>query len=356
MQALAIHVSQQYTRAAIDDISSLGNGLINDTFLIKTKNQSFVLQRINTQVFPEPRLIMENLGLLNKHIKNKPSPKLIIPNVLKTLDQHVYYVDEQNNFWRALEFVADTESKEHISHQKEAEQVGFALAHFHCLLSDIDTSLFHDTLPGFHITPHYFQQYKIVERQIEHLPLSNKIGKCRGFIRSFSAKINSLEEARQQGLLIDRMIHGDPKLNNFLFAKGSHKIISLIDLDTVKPGLVHYDIADCLRSCCHQTDLNTFDLSLCKIILNGYLKEMAEVFTGHDYDYLYQAIELIPFELGLRFFTDYLQGNQYFKVDTIDQNLDKALAQFQLCENIGRQENDIRLLIFEIKTHFNSSK
>jgi len=352
VQSLAIKVSQQYTRATIDDISLLGNGLINDTFLIKTQKLCFVLQRINTQVFPEPHQIMENWGELNKHIKNKASPQLIIPKVLKTLDQNNYYIDEQNFFWRAIEFVADTESKEQISNQKEAEQVGFALAHFHSLLSDIDTSLFHDTLPGFHITPHYFQQYESVEKQYENSVVSKKVQQGRDFISLFSEKINSLEQAKKQGLLIDRMIHGDPKLNNFLFAKESNKIISLIDLDTVKPGLVHYDIADCIRSCCHQAGENTFDLGLCKIILKSYLKEMADVFTEQDYNFLYPAIELIPFELGLRFFTDYLQGNQYFKVDSIDQNLERALAQFQLCENIGQQEAKIRLLISDISSLF----
>ena len=238
MQSLAIKVSQQYTRATIDDISLLGNGLINDTFLIKTQKLCFVLQRINTQVFPEPHQIMENWGELNKHIKNKASPQLIIPKVLKTLDQNNYYVDEQNFFWRAIEFVADTESKEQISNQKEAEQVGFALAHFHCLLSDIDTSLFHDTLPGFHITPHYFQQYESVEKQYENSVVSKKAQQCRDFISLFSEKINSLEQAKKQGLLIDRMIHGDPKLNNFLFSE-QHYIATVIIAFLVVMAIIH---------------------------------------------------------------------------------------------------------------------
>jgi len=346
VKILAQQVSKQFTKAAIQEITTLGNGLINDTFLVKTEQSTFVLQRINTQVFPNPSLIMENLNLLSGHIKKKTAIKLTIPRALKTRSQQPYFNDENNNFWRALEFVENTESKEQLSNPKQAEQIGFALGHFHRLLSDADTTFFHDTLPGFHITPHYFLQYQAIEKNNQKESQVKKVQQCKEFIDQFSVKINSLEQAKQQGLLIERITHGDPKLNNFLFTRNSNIIISLIDLDTIKPGLVHYDIADCLRSCCHNTALNTFDLKLCKTILSSYLKEMADIFTDSDYEYLYPAIELIPFELGLRFFTDYLQGNQYFKVDSAEQNLDRAWAQFQLCKNIGEQEEEIKGLIY----------
>ncbi len=346
MNKQAQEVAEQFTKAVIEDITPLGNGLINDTFLVKSKPSAFVLQRINTQVFPQPKLIMENLGELNRHIqnKNKAVVKLTIPRILKTSTEKSYFIDNQNNFWRALEFVSNTESIELLTSEKQAEQVGYSLAHFHHLLSDIETALFHDTLPGFHITPSYFQQYQLIEN-IEKPENQKKIQQCKDFIAKFAVKIDVLEKAKQQGLLVERITHGDPKLNNFLFTKNTEEIISLIDLDTVKPGLVHYDIADCIRSCCHNTALNTFDLKLCKVILSSYLKEMADVFTHSDYDYLYPAIELIPFELGLRFFTDYLLGNQYFKVETSEQNLDRAYSQFQLCKAIQKQETEIRLFI-----------
>jgi len=346
VKILAQQASKQFTKAAIQEITALGNGLINDTFLIKTEKSSFVLQRINTQVFPDPSLIMENLDLLSNHLQKKIAIKLTIPLVLKTITQQPYYKDDNKNFWRALEFIDNTESKEQLSNQKQAEQIGFALGHFHRLLSDADTTLFHDTLPGFHITPHYYQQYQAIEENLQKEIQLKKVQQCSEFIEQFSVKINTLEKAKQQGLLTERITHGDPKLNNFLFAKNSDNIISLIDLDTIKPGLVHYDIADCLRSCCHNPSSNTFDLKLCEIILSSYLKEMADIFTNSDYEYLYSAIELIPFELGLRFFTDYLQGNQYFKVASPEQNLDRAWAQFKLCKNIAEQEEEIRDIIY----------
>ncbi len=351
MSPLAVQASKQFTHAAISEITALGNGLINDTYLVKTETEQFVLQRINSLVFPEPDLVMENLFALNQHVQKKNSTeiKLIIPKIIRAINQGCYFIDQQNDCWRALTFINNTVSKESISSQHEAEQVGFALAHFHRLLCDVKRDLFHDTLPGFHITPAYFQNYQLIEKHKGSSFDGEKVQLGRTFIDNFQSKINVLEGAWQTGLLTERIIHGDPKLNNFLFDKQTDKIISLIDLDTVKPGLVHYDIADCLRSCCHNSQSNTFDLEICDEILNSYLKEAGVFFTHHDYEFLYPAIQLIPFELGLRFFTDFLQGNQYFKVDFPEHNLDRALAQFKLCISIEKQETKIKQLIVDYR-------
>jgi Ser/Thr protein kinase RdoA (MazF antagonist) len=149
-------------------------------------------------------------------------------------------------------------------------------------------------------------------------------------------------------LLSLRVIHGDPKLNNFLFDQDSKQIVSIIDLDTVKPGLVHYDLGDCLRSCCHRLQSNEFDLDICAALLRSYLSEAGAFFTDDDYRYLYAAIQLIPFELGLRFYTDYLEGNQYFKVTDPEQNLLRAVDQFRLCESIMAQESALKTLIEQL--------
>jgi Ser/Thr protein kinase RdoA (MazF antagonist) len=289
MNRLVVQACKQFTNTSIREISALGSGLINDTYLVKTESEIFVLQRINAQVFPEPGLVMENMMLLNQHIQqaNSGEIKLIIPEVIRPINQGCYIVDQENNYWRALAFIGDTVSKESISNLHEAEQVGFALAHFHRLLCDVGSNSFHDTLPGFHITPTYFQYYQQIEKQKGSLFEGIKVQFARTFIDDFQSEINILEDARQEGLLIDRIIHGDPKLNNFLFDQQTHKIISLIDLDTVKPGLVHYDIADCLRSCCHNKQTNTFDLKKCSAILNSYLREAGIFFTRHDYQFLY---------------------------------------------------------------------
>lgn len=330
------------------DIEALGKGLINDTYKVVTPSKSFVLQRINNHVFPEPERIMSNLQTLALHIQNKhgDSVKLQIPSVIPTCNQKLFFQDYEHRYWRALTLIDPAETRQKLSNHDEAKQIGFALAHFHRLCGDIPLTKLHDTLPGFHITPIYYQQYQNLLKTTALPSVQSSSSKyCHRFIESFQDNFALLENARKQEKLIDRVIHGDPKLNNFLFKPGSDFIISLIDLDTVKPGLVLYDIGDCLRSCCHIPDTNKFDVECCRIILTSYLQEAGCFFTNQDHDHLFSAILLIPFELGLRFFNDYLAGNLYFKVRDPEQNLRRAVSQFQLCKDIAMQQSKIEKII-----------
>ncbi|WP_027158735.1 phosphotransferase enzyme family protein [Methylobacter luteus] len=342
-------IARQFTQSqAVIDIQPLGNGLINDTFLVLTNSSPFVLQRINTTVFPQPALIMENLLTLNRHLrqKNADSVKLRVPDILSTAESNSYY-EKEGNYWRALSFIDNTESLEVIGNAHEAAQAGFALGHFHRLLSDLDPATLHDTLPGFHITPNYLSRYDQVSAGTRISSPESRY--CADFIDRLRRIADDLETAKQQGLLTLRVMHGDPKLNNFLFDRHSKTVAGIVDLDTVKPGLVHYDIGDCLRSCCQTTDPVGFDTDRCAVILESYLAETSAFFSASDYDYLYPAIRLIPFELGLRFFTDHLDGDRYFKVTEPGQNLRRAVEQFRLCDSIIRQESAIRRLIARLK-------
>lgn len=329
------------------DIAPLGKGLINDTYRVSGDKQLFVLQRINAHVFPHPKRIMSNLQQLSQHIRRLPEAdvRLKIPSLILTTDGEEYFQDEQLQVWRALEMIQPAESRDRLSRVGEAAQIGFALAHFHRLCINIGIDHLHDTLPGFHNTPAYFLQYQNLVLQNLPANTSPNFEYCRKFIDKSQKHIDSLETAKSQGRLAERVIHGDPKLNNFLFKPDCDQIISLIDLDTVKPGLVHYDIGDCLRSCCHIPGSNQFNLDYCQTILKNYLSEAGQFFTTADYDYLYPAIFLIPLELGIRYFSDYLQGNPYFKVQDSEQNLRRAAALFQLCEDIDSRRGQIEKLI-----------
>jgi Ser/Thr protein kinase RdoA (MazF antagonist) len=324
----------------------LGNGLINDTYLVSTEANPFVLQRINKQVFPQPEQIMANLTVLNQHIEGISDEKITlkIPQLIPTLAHNSFFCDEQGDVWRALSYIDNTESLETISNLAQAEQVGYALGQFHRLTYGLDATKLHDTLLGFHITPSYLQHYQQVKISTEITENAD----CKDFIASFQHIAEDLETAKTQGLLIERVIHGDPKLNNFLFDKASHHIVSLIDLDTVKPGLIHYDIGDCLRSVCHILATDEFNLEIFQTLLSSYIKEMGTVLSKGDYQFLYPAIRLIPFELGLRFYIDYLESNRYFKVTDSDENLRRATGQFRLCAAIMAQESEIKRLINQI--------
>lgn len=352
MNAALLAVAEQFAAGhAVQAISYLGNGLINDTYLVATADDSFVLQRINPKVFPEPHRVIHNLSQLTKHLQQKPvgSVRLKIPELLPADDGQGFYQDDQQQLWRALEWIHPAESREHISNDAEAAQVGLALGHFHQLCSDMSADALLDTLPGFHITPEYFQYYQQLLRQPLQVSKDAEFQECQAFIQTHQAQVHVLESAKQRGELHSRVIHGDPKLNNFLFKPDIDQIVSLIDLDTVKPGLVHYDIGDCLRSSCHDKQTNQFNLARCQIILQHYVQEAGSFLGATDYDYLYAAIWLIPFELGMRFFSDYLNGNHYFRVKQPRHNLDRALAQFALCDSIQAQRSELQTIIHELR-------
>ncbi|MEL6881419.1 MAG: aminoglycoside phosphotransferase family protein, partial [Cyanobacteria bacterium J06607_10] len=182
-----------------------------------------------------------------------------------------------------------------------------------------------------------------------------QVNYCLAFVAQRREWAHVLEVAKEAGHLPLRPIHGDPKVNNIMLGTDG-KAVSLIDLDTLKPGLVHYDIGDCLRSGCnplgeetHDWQAVTFDTERAKAMLEGYLSLAKDFLTEQDYRYLYDAIRLIAFELGLRFFTDYLAGNVYFKVNDPDHNLRRSLVQFKLTESIEAQADALKAIIEALK-------
>lgn len=353
MPSLLDIASQFSDPAQIADISPLGEGLINDTYLVTTSTGGLVLQRINSVVFPEPKQIIRNMAVLNRHIaeSEQNTLKLQIPSIIKTQSGEDCVSDLRGEIWRAITYIPNTISLETLESPEQALQTGFALGHFHRLINSLNPTDLYDTLPGFHIAPEYLSRFRQILRQNSTPDHSADSRYCFDFIDQYKEITLVLENAKQQGFLKLRAIHGDPKLNNFLFDKDTRKIVSLIDLDTVKPGLVHYDIGDCVRSLC-QSPTGQFNLELCDALLTGYIKETRSFLTEDDYAYLYPAIQLIPFELGLRFFTDFLEGNRYFKVITPHQNRSRAITQFQLCESISKQESAIKRLIERLYRQF----
>jgi len=367
------------------DIQEFGHGNINSTFLVTLDSldeKQFILQRINTQVFRQPKLVMQNMGVFTLHVRDKlkalnsayrlqhtsPNRRWEVPRVLLTQNAQNHFIDAEGSFWRAISFIEAAESFDTIKDSNHAREVGYALGMFHNLISDLPTVKLADTLPGFHITPRYLQQYvetrsiasvetRLIAQNVEtRLIASAEVKYCLQFVSDRSSWAHVLENAQAQGMLRLRPIHGDPKVNNVMIDTTTGHGISIIDLDTVKPGLVHYDIGDCLRSSCNplgeeteQWDKVRFDAEICQHVLQGYLSVARDFLTISDYEYMYDAIRLIAFELGLRFFTDYLAGNVYFKTKYPEHNLNRALVQFKLTESIESQETAIRDIIEEMR-------
>lgn len=344
------------------DVQEFGNGNINDTYLVTTEadeqNQPeekyFILQRINTQVFKQPRLIMQNMRVFTDHMRRRAREEghcWEMPRVIPTCDGHDFYIDPLGNFWRAISYIDSSRSYEMIKDTKLAYEVGYALGTFQYLISDLPIEKLADTLEGFHIMPRYMQGF---DQAFSHngYKSSAEVKYCLSFVEKRREFASVLEAAREQGKLLLRPVHGDPKVNNVMIHESTGRAISLVDLDTVKPGLVHYDIGDCMRSGCNPLGEETenweavcFDPEIGAAILEGYLTQARHFLTPADYDYLFDSIRLMTFELGVRFFTDYLAGNVYFKVRHPQHNLQRALVQFQLTASIEAHEAEIRHII-----------
>ena len=364
----------QYSEAArqftahgqVETVQEYGTGNVNDTYLVtvcENDQPHFILQRINQRVFRRPELIMVNMHAFTEHVYKRlstcasdPSRRWEVPRVRLTADGNTHWIDGDGGFWRAISFIDRSRAHPRIRDAAHAREAGYALGRFQSLISDMDASVLHDTLEGFHITPRYLKHYHDVLANPASPVDSPEVQYGMQFVAEREAWAPILERAKEAGALRLRPIHGDPKVDNIMIDEGSGQAVSIIDLDTVKPGLVHYDIGDCLRSCCNllgeetdQIDQVRFDTGMCREILTGYLSVASSFFIPQDYDYLYDCVRLIAFELGLRFFTDYLEGNVYFKAKHARHNLARALVQFRLAESIEAQETTIRAIIQDVK-------
>jgi len=336
-------------------VTVLGVGNINDTWLVRTGDFPFVLQRLNRQVFPLPQLVMANLATLSRHLAakvNTSGQRWENSILLPTKGGAPFYTDHHGDLWRAVSYIDMTTTCQSIATPAQAGQVGWALGHFHLLLADLPAQELHETLPGFHVLPCCLDHF---DQVLSGAAMKNDLDLrfCLDFVAARRKDADVLERARYQGKVRVQTIHGDPKAGNVLFDVASDLAVSLIDLDTVGPGLIHYDIGDCLRSCCNASgeaaadpSQVAFDMDLCREALAGYFSGAGDLLTEYDRELIFPAVRLISFELGLRFFTDHLAGNRYFKVRHEEENLQRALVQFHLVQSIERRKKEIDCLAF----------
>ena len=363
-EALEAIADRFHPRERITGIRSLGSGNVNETFLVthdgRRDGGAFVLQRLNKSVFTRPDLVMRNLVALGEHVQRRletPPPELQgrrweVPQVVPSRQESRPWVEHDGEVWRSITYIGAATTTDVIRDCSQAREVGYGLGMFHSLISDLPAESLADTLEGFHVTPSYLRRFdQVLARSIPQNP-SKALTKALAFVNQRREGASLLEDAVARGELHHRPIHGDPKINNVMMDEATGQAVGLIDLDTVKPGLIHYDIGDCLRSCCNPAgeeaeDLDgvRFDLALAESILEGYLSVAGSFLSEQDCAYLPDCIRLIPFELGLRFLTDHLDGDRYFRTNHPNQNLHRADVQFRLTESIDNQMPEIRVLI-----------
>lgn len=349
-------------------VQPYGSGNVNDSYLVVLRTtfseKRFILQRINERVFRHPEHIMANMRVVTDHVHRRLEAEESrsdriwqLPRVISTLGGGDFVEDGDAGVWRAISLIASATSYERVQGPEHAHEAGHVLGQFQRLISDLSCEHLHDTLPGFHITPTYLAGLDAAlatPEGAERVRSSADAEWCTDFIRERREWCSVLEDARECGELQARPVHGDPKVANIMIDDATGKGTCIVDLDTAKPGLIHYDFGDCLRSCCNPAgedaaDLSSvaFDTELCRAIVSGYMARARHFLTDADRHYLFDAIRLIAFELGLRFFADFVAGDVYFKIRYPGHNLHRARVQMKLAESIEAQEVLIRSILEE---------
>ncbi|EGV18133.1 phosphotransferase enzyme family protein [Thiocapsa marina] len=336
----------------VETIAPYGRGLINDTFCVEAGGTRYVLQRINGAVFPDPLRIMSNIQALDRQARQHADLGFRVPALIATRAGDAGLRAPDDSVWRLMTLIEDAGSLPRIEDPEQAREVGRLLGRFHTLLQSLPAEALGITLPGFHDTPAYLAGFLSALARVEGARNDPQIETCVRFALLRQGLARRLADARDRGEIPVRVTHGDPKLDNILFDRGSGRAIALIDLDTLQPGLVLHDIGDCLRSCCNcsgeSADGHTrvrFDLAVAEPILHAYAEQTRDWLNPQEIALIPEAIRLMPFELGLRFLTDHLEGDRYFKVAQPGENLRKAGIQFALVTDIEGKVDDIESMV-----------
>jgi len=328
-----------------------GSGHINDTFKIETNESDkhdYILQRVNHLVFKDVPGLMENVQRVTTHIRKKlfkvagSDPDREVLTVIPTIDDSSYYKDPSGNFWRMYIFIWDNKSYNVVDTPEQAFEGGNMFGRFQAMLADLPGKPLNDTIPNFHN----------IEWRLETFFTSlekNPVGRAELveneilFVKSRAEEMKTILNLGREGKIPSRITHNDTKFNNVLLDQND-KGLCVIDLDTVMPGYVHYDFGDSIRTTTNtgaEDDPNLdnieMDIALFEAYAKGFLAETQETLNQTELDYLAFSGKLFPFIIGLRFLTDYVDGDHYFKIHHEHHNLQRTRAQFKLLTSMERQ-------------------
>lgn len=338
-----------------------GSGHINDTYAVVYEDNKgrtrYIHQRINHNVFKNPQELMENIARVTAH-QGKKLREAGISDIerraLTTISSRnglSYHVDPEGNTWRTYIFIEGAKTYDSIESPAQAREAAKAFGAFQKALSDMPGKRLHETIPDFHNTP---KRFETLVKAIEE-DCCNRAKDVRreiDFILQRQSITGVLLAKCAAGLIPERITHNDTKLNNVMLDDKTMEGICVIDLDTVMPGLVLYDFGDMVRTATSPRPEDEQDLSLIKMqmpmfeaLVNGYLSSSHDFLTQAERDHLAFSGKVITLEIGIRFLTDFLQGDRYFKVKRENHNLDRCRTQLRLVESIEENEAAMNAVI-----------
>jgi hypothetical protein len=336
------------------------SGHINSTYIVEFRlpngsTDRYVLQRINESVFPDPHAVMRNVEMVTRHInwkvlrvKRDLSGQTL--NLFPARGGRFYASGEGGGIWRCYNFIEGCRTYDIVENTRQAYQAAQAFGSFQDLVSDIPVGDIEETIPDFHNTP---QRYKRLMQVVAETPLEriHPVESELEFVRSREGIVSRLIDLRDAGILPERVTHNDTKINNVMIDAQSDEAVCVIDLDTVMPGLALCDFGDMVRTAVSPAPEDEQDLSkvvvrmpIFEALAEGYM-DGCGCLCDAEIENLAFSGKLIALETGIRFLTDYLLGDVYFKITRKNQNLDRARTQFQLVQELEHSEPQMQACV-----------
>lgn len=347
---LPLIVAQFKIKGSVAAIEPYGSGHIHDTFRVinaKPAAPHYVLQRINHHVFTNVPALTENIEKVTAHLRKKVAvegadPDKEVLTLIASQRGQGYYKDDAGNFWRMYLFLQDTRSYDVVETAQQAYEGGKAYGRFLALLADLDVAGLHETIPSFHDVE---DRLRLFREAVQRNPKGRlkEVATEVAFVQKRAERMSIFCRMGREGVLPLRTTHNDTKFNNVLL-NSYDQAQCVIDLDTVMPGYVAYDFGDAVRTIINKAaedekDLEkiALDIDLFKGFTRGFLKEAGSFLSDAEVESLSHAVLVFPFLMGLRFLTDYIDGDHYYKIQFPAHNLQRARAQFKLVEKLEEQ-------------------
>lgn len=316
-----------------------GSGHIHQTYKVDHEDKSFILQRINQYVFKKPELITHNIQQASAYLEVH-HPEYLFLSVLSSRDGSEMVHDDQGNFWRLLPFIASTYTVNKITSPDEAFEAAKGFARLTRYLEGCDPGKFHHTIERFHDLGWRYTQFTTALKNTTEERLTQAKAAI-GMAREFSHLVDEYTKLVASNTLVLRVTHNDTKINNILFDQHTRKAACVIDLDTLMPGYFIYDLGDMVRTFVspsaeeeHQASKIEIRREIYKALTEGYLDEMHDVLLPGEKAVIPFAGLMMTYIIGLRFLTDFLEGDVYFNTTYPGQNLNRAVGQLSLLKQL----------------------
>jgi len=337
-----------------------GSGHINDTFLVIVnegkEEKKYILQRMNHDIFKDITGLMNNVSGVTSYLRNiiireGGDPERETLNLVPDMDGKLHYTDSIGCHWRVYLFISEATTYNQVEKIEDFYQSAKAFGHFQNLLAGYPVEKLTETIPAFHDTPKRFKDFLLaVEEDI--CGRADSVREEIAFVMDRKAELGTIMELQRSGQMPYRVTHNDTKLNNIMIDDRSGEAICVIDLDTIMPGASVFDYGDSIRFGANtaaedETDLSkvTLSLELFEAYTKGFLEGCAGKLTDIEVEMLPMGAKLMTFECGMRFLTDYLQGDTYFKIHREMHNLDRCRCQFALVKDMEEKWSEMTQIV-----------